>query len=498
MAAAPLPPPPSSPPSDPDLPPPPLGENTIYAVSILACGLIGGLLPLLLRSRPSRRTTMLLGIGSSFGGGVFIAAGTIHLLPDSRELLDGDDGYPVSSLIFSSTILLFLLVEAFGKACCNTRAKRPTTAEVDFYCAWASSDDHHHHHHHHHQHGAPSTATADGNSDSGSNGVGGLITTIAMYASLSFHSMMAGLSLGVLRNRVEARGTFAAIVAHKSIAAFALGAALVRTQDTSGKPLSKLPVAISIVTFSFVTPIGVMIGTGIGAVVDSWVSAAFTAIAAGTFIFVGLVEIAVDELGIGHGHGAAGGDGEHSHSHGNSSQPARPIARGRLPAEVTRVSIAEVTSAPHWHNHGHQNEPQSHDHNDSMPARLQQHDHSHSSTEHNHSSEHQHSGDCCEHDHEAPASHEHGHSSSHDHGHHHESSHDHGHHDRDCCSAPPPRPTGPVHVEMTEAPGSRAPGAGVAGGRDALCEPGGAGDVAAKAVALVLGYALMAMLALWV
>ena len=122
---------------------------------------------------------------------------------------------------------------------------------------------------------------------------------IAAFMGLCMHSFIAGLSLGVLlgRDHGEAMSAFAAIVSHKAIASFALGASFVRARGTSGEPLSRCAVLAWIVAFSAVTPLGVILGHAVGSVVHSQVAAALSAVAAGTFVYVGLVEIAIEELG---------------------------------------------------------------------------------------------------------------------------------------------------------------------------------------------------------
>jgi len=256
-------------------------QNSILASVIFLCGLVGGLLPLVC----FRGASSGLRIGSAFGGGVFIGAGFIHLLPDASATLDADDGYPLASLISSSTAVIILLVEALATVSQPaTTPSRPLTV-TDPLVFQRDAD-------------APLVEALEFPSESplwaeyGSADTAAAFaqpwTTATLFLGLSFHSLLAGLSLGVLDDDVTS--VFVAIVAHKSVAAFALGASMIRCR------LARRVVLCWMLLFALVTPAGVMLGTAISGFADSSTAAAFKAIAAGTFVYVGLVEIGSKEF----------------------------------------------------------------------------------------------------------------------------------------------------------------------------------------------------------
>lgn len=111
---------------------------------------------------------------------------------------------------------------------------------------------------------------------------------------LSIHSIFAGLSYGTNRDFNSAVGLFIAIVAHKGFAAFALGMSFLQNSI----PLSKAVGAI--VLFSSMTPLGLVVGFTTSSLVSVtaslWTSLVFKGIAAGTFIYVSLVEILLGEF----------------------------------------------------------------------------------------------------------------------------------------------------------------------------------------------------------
>ena len=84
----------------------------------------------------------------------------------------------------------------------------------------------------------------------------GLIPSIILFSALSFHSLMAGLSLGV--SDQTAWAIFISILAHKAFAAFALGASFVRHLA-----VSRRTIACWMLAFSVTTPTGVMLGTAL-------------------------------------------------------------------------------------------------------------------------------------------------------------------------------------------------------------------------------------------
>ena len=125
--------------------------------------------------------------------------------------------------------------------------------------------------------------------------------SVILFIALSFHSMMAGLGIGVSSTGAQVWGLTVAVIAHKTVASFALGSTVLRVQDTSLKLYAAMMTG-----FSCVTPIGGLIGMAIaraeassdddGGGADTPVTDSLLAIAGGTFVYVGLVEIIGKEL----------------------------------------------------------------------------------------------------------------------------------------------------------------------------------------------------------
>lgn len=254
------------------------GLDAVYACVIFVMGLGGGLLPL----AGCVSNTRWLGIGSSFGAGVFVAAGALHLLPDAAAVLDASGDFPFGMLIVSTTCIFMLVLENVLRSFAIQAAMRPvpqrrprahTTAAASRSEDWTpgaslsldaplttSTGSAHalqilgqgdNHHVRAAARAAPTisaTATAASSPASSRQRPHGrpppwqlseldhlvssrVWTAGAMFVGLSFHSFMAGLSLGVTKTESTLTASFTAIIIHKAIAAFALGAAFVRARD---------------------------------------------------------------------------------------------------------------------------------------------------------------------------------------------------------------------------------------------------------------------------
>ena len=105
---------------------------------------------------------------------------------------------------------------------------------------------------------------------------------------LSIHSIIVGLALGAQSSATSAVIVLIAIMAHKSVAGFALGISYRR----AGHSLrGTLPVAAF---FSSMTPMGILAGTAIGALIppvgQRIFEAVFDSVGAGTFLYIATVD----------------------------------------------------------------------------------------------------------------------------------------------------------------------------------------------------------------
>ena len=86
-----------------------LAIKIIAALAILAVGIAGGIIPLLVaRQHGSRR---FLSLGNSLAGGIFLGAGFIHLLPEAGEAFEEVAEYPLAPLLAAVGVGVLLLID---------------------------------------------------------------------------------------------------------------------------------------------------------------------------------------------------------------------------------------------------------------------------------------------------------------------------------------------------------------------------------------------------
>lgn len=233
--------------------------KVVAAGVVLAIGLLGALTPWGARLRaPSERA---LALGDTFAGGVLGGAGIIHLLnggiagfhaalPQLR--------YPLALALAGGGFLLILLIEGV------IVADRPGLGDA-------------------HGHGSPTASH-----EVGSAPRAGPYAFILLVV-LSVHSVILGVALGAQRSVSAAVVVFLAIVAHKSVAGFALGVSYQRSGFSRARALP------GVTLFSTMTPIGILLGTAVSVLLASHAGvifeAVFDSVGAGTFIYIATLDI---------------------------------------------------------------------------------------------------------------------------------------------------------------------------------------------------------------
>lgn len=111
---------------------------------------------------------------------------------------------------------------------------------------------------------------------------------------LSVHSIITGVALGTESRVLQAVVIIIAVLAHKGTAAFALGVSLLRTN------MSRSRFTATIILFSSATPVGILLGMAVMSIVTGRTAlifeALFDALAAGTFLYVAVVDIIGEEF----------------------------------------------------------------------------------------------------------------------------------------------------------------------------------------------------------
>lgn len=237
----------------------------IAIVAVFAAGIVGGLLPW--RVAGLRRSTVYLGWGNAFAGGILLAAGFIHLLGDAAAGFAEvwpDVDYPWAFAIAAIAFLVILGIERVA----------PRMVRMPAGSAHLGED--------------PESDALAAAAQEGSR------YPYLLLLTLSIHSIIAGMALGAQQSLAGFIVIVIAILAHKSAAGFALGVSLHRigTPLTRARPL--------ILGFALMTPIGIVLGTVVSAILNDTgeqvFEALFDAIAAGTFIYIASLDIIREEF----------------------------------------------------------------------------------------------------------------------------------------------------------------------------------------------------------
>jgi zinc transporter 1/2/3 len=236
--------------------------KVIFSVAVFITGMFGVLSTWALRSTGGGDRFMVW--GDTFAGGVLGGAGLVHLLSSGaagfQQLAPGLV-YPLAFVLAGAGFMLILLIEA-------VIAADPDPGQSPLHCGSRGAS---------HEIG-PGVQPAGWRPES-----------LILLLVLSVHSIILGLALGAQKSMTGALAIFIAIIAHKAMAGFALGVSYRR----GGTSLRRtLPGAAF---FSSMTPLGILTGTGIYALVSpagqQLFESIFNSLGAGTFLYIATLDI---------------------------------------------------------------------------------------------------------------------------------------------------------------------------------------------------------------
>jgi len=118
----------------------------------------------------------------------------------------------------------------------------------------------------------------------------GFATAVLLAAALCVHSILEGMALGSQSDMKNTEDIFIAIIAHKGLAAYALGASVVE----SGASERQFWAVVGM--FAAATPLGIGMGYALSDSNNGAGGAALSALASGTFIYVATMEVIPKEL----------------------------------------------------------------------------------------------------------------------------------------------------------------------------------------------------------
>ena len=347
--------------------------------AIFAMGFLGGMLPLAVTTRLStfEGSTRYL---NAFSGGLFLSAGFIHLLPHAIESaseakIGTSRDYPFAMVM---TVLGFCVAFCVERVLFHTHSHGTEDhgethhhhddhhdhhphAHHDHDHKHHEHHDHKHHEHHdhkHHEHHAKvvvATVVVDPNDDCEKCDIeqsASMFTqtrsALVFMAGVALHASLAGVSLGTQTERKAIFSIFVAIASHKSAAAFSVGTQFLRCGVNDVKTM-----ALFMLAFAAITPVGIVIGYFAESTSPA-AAAVLEGISAGTFIYVGTIEVVGDEFentiekcddDHGHNHKVA------THEHNVHGAPPRPVRLAKFGAYMLGVTFIALVQLAIDHAH---------------------------------------------------------------------------------------------------------------------------------------------------
>jgi len=291
-------------------------RRILVGICVWAAAMVGFLFSLMCSGNPR-----VLALGNTFGGGVLLAAGLVHLTNDAIEdFADASEdswskrydfpwatffvvmGFLVTLFVEESVLLILgireakhswdILNEPFNTSktldkdsaqggregqnpstgrqsspLVGNRRKSSVSAKMSEVAFMDRGD---------HDHGVRYIVDR------------GMAVSIVFLLAISCHSFLAGLGVGALSGNKLWSG-MAAIVAHKGLATFTLATCFIK----AGCPTCSLVFYIGL--FSLVTPLGIFCGSLISSA-DNTTNGILVGLAGGSFLYIGVLEVLSKEM----------------------------------------------------------------------------------------------------------------------------------------------------------------------------------------------------------
>jgi zinc transporter 1/2/3 len=217
----------------------------------------------------------------SLAGGVFLAGGLAHLLPDGFEELENVPNlhYPLAPAVCAAVFVIFTLISIFSYSehdagVFEESHHHPLIQQTELSDSLQTTPE-----------SRPKRNSPLPNTiDFGSNASGMNAATMSLFLIICVHSAIEGIALGLLSEWSQIIAIFSAIVAHKPVEAFALSLIILRTQPP------RWLFMLFVTFYVLLTPIGEVIGIVVGKTASHLALGLIESFSAGAFIFVGCHE----------------------------------------------------------------------------------------------------------------------------------------------------------------------------------------------------------------
>lgn len=274
----------------------------IFAVLLFLEGIAFGYVALLMRRfacLSQKKFRKFLHFVNAAGGGIFLATGLLHVLPEAVELASGKGHdhsshgvnepieFPTGYAVALATFFVFLLFDRIllGHHGHSDHDDEVPAKLVDTRNGDEEGSD---------PAGSNEAAEADLDIETEEQQLNGFkspqfMSSLVTVITLSAHSLFESIALGASKEFSGILNIFIAIATHRWATSMALGSKFAKAD------LGALPYSVSMILFALVAPIGVFIGIGVqnaGVIFQGIVFG----ISAGTFIYIGAFETVADEF----------------------------------------------------------------------------------------------------------------------------------------------------------------------------------------------------------
>lgn len=255
---------------------------------ILAAGLIG-MAPLFFRRLSGDEFFLkVMSLFNCFGGGALLTVALSHVIPEAFSLYpaSSSDKYPAAGMLVVTGYWVLMGVDKVLISLCAKPSVEPSTPAEPFSAGpnepCAKSDDA--------STSEPGAATGHGSGVSSQDGLPhGILQCLGVFLGMAIHSLMAGISMGLMTESSDIEALGIAIACHKIFDVTALCIVMVRADV---ELIKAIPTAVVV---ALMTPLGIILGNA-DAEISNNTNGALQALCGGTFLYVAIQEILAEEF----------------------------------------------------------------------------------------------------------------------------------------------------------------------------------------------------------
>ncbi|CAN1169354.1 Zinc transporter 5 [Linum perenne] len=262
----------------------PLVYKIVAFFTILVASAIGVLIPILCRNNvPSLHpNSKLFFLIKAFAGGVILATGFVHILPDAFDSLSPWSSFPFAGFVAMISAVVTMIVDTVATSCFKSSSS-PNSRKDDESAVLVEETNQRFGDLHEH-----SSAFAD---SVDSDLLRHRVISQVLELGIVFHSVIIGISLGASENTKTIKPLVAALTFHQFFEGLGLGACV------SQASFGVRTVATMVAFFSLTTPIGIAAGIVLSSIYDNdgqtsvVVSGMMNSVAGGILIYMALVDL---------------------------------------------------------------------------------------------------------------------------------------------------------------------------------------------------------------